>query len=79
MSDRLEHQRVRLPSTMPKGPDGSIAEVRGCRYKRGYRTRTEAKQRAKADSRRAREAIEEYRCEHCGLWHVGHNRYREVS
>ena len=46
---------------------------RGCRSKRVYLSRSEAKRVARLMSRRHREAFHQYRCPNCRCYHVGHD------
>jgi hypothetical protein len=55
------------------GPFTGTHFVLGCRDKRTYATREEARTVAKSMTRREGESLKEYRClGGCGAWHVGH-------
>jgi hypothetical protein len=47
-------------------------EDRACRGKQVYLTKAEAKGVSRFMAGRHREAFNQYRCEGCGYWHVGH-------
>lgn len=47
-------------------------KVETCRRKRAYRTKRRAKWALRQVQARGGGALNAYRCEHCGAWHVGH-------
>jgi hypothetical protein len=53
-------------------------ESRQCGTKRRYASSSEAKRVAKHTMARGGNVVHQYRCEHCGWWHVGHSaRWRK--
>lgn len=44
-----------------------------CNGKHGFRSHGLANETARRSARRKDKSLSAYRCEHCGLWHIGQN------
>ena len=72
MDGTIDPRQVEDILALEGGPEFAHRLMRSCTEKRGYRTRLRASRVVAAMVRRGDGGLVAYRCDLCGLWHVGH-------